>query len=83
MQKVLATLPEKHYNNRMTANTTTTATVISKGQTAGGFTYEIKHHLKGHKNQYFVLRGMYESKGCLFTHNSQSLSYLKKILERY
>ena len=68
----------------MTANTTTsTATVISKGKTADGFNYEIKHHLKGHKNQYFVLRGMYESKGCLFTHNSQSLSYLKKILERY
>jgi hypothetical protein len=67
----------------MNANvTTTTATVISKGETAGGFAYEIKNHLKGSRNEYFVLKG---SKGERFSflHTSKSLAYLKKILEKY
>jgi hypothetical protein len=66
----------------MNVTTITAVAVISQGQTAGGFTYEIKNHLKGSRNEYFVLKG---SKGDRFSfiHTSKSLPYLKKILEKY
>ena len=81
MQKVVAKNPVLGYTLDMEI-TTTTAQVILKGQTTQGFAYEIKQHLKGHKNEYFVLKG---SKGERFSflHTSKSLSYLKNLLVKY
>lgn len=81
MQKVLAGKSFFCYPSGMEI-TTSTAQVILRGETKQGFAYEIKQHLKGHKNQYFVLKGK-KGENFSFFHTSKSLSYLQNVLGRY
>jgi hypothetical protein len=73
----------------MNANiTTSTAQIILRGQTPKfGYAYEIKQHLKGHKDQYFVLTAnVVTLNGLTFPtirHTSKSLSYIKKWVGEY